>query len=148
LAWSEDRLHKESQILTTMVFTVTFRAIQNFLNELLYWHTGKNPGIGKLHNLEAAYQKVGVVLTEQKEFEIIKELRNARNSCVHNLNQPNPEYKEHYPTPRWVDEHGSVNMNRSQWEELVNQLERWTNDLVQRMSKSKHEAAGQRSEGR
>jgi hypothetical protein len=143
LAWSEDRLHKQSQILTTMVFTVTFRAIQDFLNELLYWHTGTNPDLEKLHKLETEYQKIGVVLPDQKEFDIIKELRVARNSCVHNSNKPDAEYQQHYPKSRWIDEHDYVNITRAQWNDLLLQLERWANNLVQRMNKNKREAGRQ-----
>lgn len=122
LAWSEDRLYKQSQILTTTVFTVTFRAIQNFLNELLHWHTGADPNLEKLHKLETEYQKIGVVLSDQREFDIIRELRIARNSCVHNSNKPDAEYKKHYPNWRWIDEHDYVNITRAQWSDLVTQL--------------------------
>ena len=62
-------------------------AIQAFLNELLYWSTNEHSSIGKLHHLEGAYEKIGVVLSAQKESDIIKELRLVRNSCVHSLNR-------------------------------------------------------------
>ncbi|MGC2698428.1 MAG: hypothetical protein WA738_21785 [Candidatus Angelobacter sp.] len=136
LSWSKERLQKESQILTAMILTVTFRAIQDLLNELLYWSTGQRSGIEKLNRLEDKYQKVGVILSDQKEFDIIKELRLARNSCVHNSNKPDKEYQEYYPKPRWLDSNGNINVSKAQWDELIAQLELWTNELVQRMTEN------------
>jgi len=136
LSWSEERLQRESQILTAMIFTVTYRAIQNFLNELLYWSTGQKSSVEKLHRLDAEYQKIGLVLSDQKEFDIIKELRIARNSCVHNSNKPDEVYQRDYPKPRWIDDSGDINMTKSQWDDLIGQLEHWANGLVDRMTEN------------
>jgi hypothetical protein len=137
LSWSEERLSTETQLLAAMIFTVAFRAIQAFLNEMLYWHTGQQSNIGKLHHLEDAYKKIGVVLSAQREFDIIKELRLVRNSCVHNVNRPDEEYQKEFPKPRWVNDSGTINITKTQWEELVGQIEHWANELVQRMTENR-----------
>jgi hypothetical protein len=136
LSWSEERLQRESRILAAMIFTVTYRAIQNLLNELLYWSTGQKSDLEKLHRLEAEYQKIGLTLSDQKEFDIIKELRIARNSCVHNSNKPDEVYQRDYPKPRWIDGSGNIDITKAQWDDLVRQLESWANGLVERMTEN------------
>lgn len=68
LSWSEERLQNESQIITAMIFTVAYRATQNFLNRLLYWATNQKSDVEKLPRLEAEYQKIGLLLADQNEF--------------------------------------------------------------------------------
>jgi hypothetical protein len=54
------------------------------------------------------------------------------------LNKPDDEYRKEYPKPRWVADGEIISITKTQWDELVGQIEHWANELVQRMSENQN----------
>jgi hypothetical protein len=142
LDWSEDVHRNQKQLLTAMLFTVTYRAIESLLDRLLGYFWGKvmpkpvikrQSGWSALDVYAALYTAVGVPLTDQEDFDIVAELRHARNCCVHQQNKPNKHYLASYPKPRWTDDSGNIAISEKEWVDLVEQLEEFAGQLIWRL---------------
>ena len=86
------------------------------------------------------FDQIGASLKDQREFEIVSEMRHARNSCIHHNSVPSKDYLKQFPTPRWQDDSHKISLRPGEWKDLIGALSKWADDLRGRLHACKKQS--------
>lgn len=142
LNWYVDVRETEQRMLTAMILAATFRSVEDLLRRYLTYffrndQFPKSRHGSDLGNIIPMFDQIGVRLADQQEFEIINEMRFARNFCIHYNNVPSKKYLQHFPNPRWRDASNKISLGPGEWKDLIGGLSKWADDLRGRLHASK-----------
>lgn len=141
LNWYVDVRQTEQQMLTAMILAAASRSVEDLLRRYLTYFFKNHEFPKSRHGSDFGtmlpmFDQIGVKLADQQEFEIIREMRLARNSCIHYNNVPSKDYLRHFPNPRWHDNGDKISLGFNEWTELIATLTKWADDLRGRLHAS------------